>query len=123
MNYRLLWTHGATATVSFALCWVLTHQSNPSQRVATAAAQTVHSSSSNSTSSQADASEEATTRIRVAKRDKSKKSTEQKISLPLTTIANMIRGEQFRDYFDFHDLQAKMENSLNLLGTSEQEKK
>jgi hypothetical protein len=71
--------------------------------------------------SQSDASEETTGRTRVAKRDEKKKPSEPRISLPLTTIAEMIR-EKSKSDFEFRDLQEEMENSLTLLGASEREK-
>ena len=121
MKHRLLWTHATTATVSFTLCWALTPKSSPSRGVATAAAQSANSSFSISSSSQADASEETTVRTRVAKRDEKKKPSELKVSIPLSTIAEMIR-EKSKGDFDFQKLQNEMENSLTLLGASEREK-
>ena len=121
MKHRLLWTHAATATVGFALCWALTPKLNPSQEAATAAAQAANSSSSNSTSSQAAPSEEATSRTRVAKRDEKKKPSERSVTLPLAKIAGIIR-ERSQGDFDFQKLQDEMESSLTLLGASEREK-
>ena len=120
MKYRLLWTQAATATVSFALCWVLTPKSAPSQGAA-ATAQSVHSGSSISSSSQSDASAETIVRTRVATRDEKKTPAEPRVSLPLATIAGMIR-EKSKDNFDFCSLRDGMKNSLSLLGVSDREK-
>ena len=119
MKYRLLWTQAATATVSFALCWVLTPKSAPSQGAA-ATAQSVHSGSSISSSSQSDASAETIVRTRVATRDEKKTPAEPRVSLPLATIAGMIR-EKSKGEFDFQELQDGMKNSLTLLGATERE--
>ena len=121
MKHDLLWTNAATATVSFALGWALTPKSSPSQGAATTAAQSANSISSDSTSSQAAPSEEATVRSRVAKRDETKKSSEPRISIPLTTIAETIR-DKLESYYSFQNLQSKMAESLTLLGTSERGK-
>ena len=121
MKHHLVWTNAGTAIASFALGWALTPKWNQSQEDATAAAQSAISSSFNSTSSQADASEETSVRTRVAKRDEKKKPREPCVSLPLTTIAGMIREKSQGD-FDFRNLQDEMKNSLTLLGASEWEK-
>ena len=120
MKHQLALTHAGTAIVSFALGWALTPKSNPSQ------GETANSSQSGknsiSSSNQADASEDTTGRPRMAKRDEKKKSSEPRISLPTSTIANVIRGEKIRYSHDIQDFQRDMEQSLNLLGASEREK-
>ena len=121
MKYRLLWTHAATATVSFAFCWAFTHKSNPSLGAATTAAQSANSSSSISSSNQSDASEETTVRTRVAKRDEKKKPSEPGVSLPMATIAETLRNK-LSNFADIETLKREMASSLMLLGTSEREK-
>jgi hypothetical protein len=121
MKHHLVWTNVATAIVSFALGWALTHKSSPSQDHSVTGTQSVNSSSSNSSSNQDDASEETTVRTRVAKRDEKKKTSEPRISLPLATVTEMIR-EKSKGNFEFRHLQKEMENSLTLLGASEREK-
>ena len=123
MRHQLAWTHTSTATVSFALGWALTPKWSPSQDHSVTGTQSANSSPSISSSSQADASEETTVRTRVATRDEKNKSSEPRISLPTSTIADVIRGEKIRYSNDVQDFQRDMEQSLNLLGASEREKK
>ncbi len=120
MRHQLAWTHTSTATVSFALGWALTLKWNPSQDHSVTGTQSANFKTSISTSSQADASEETTVRTRVAKRDETKKPSEPSVSLPLTTIAGMIR-EKSKGDFDFQKLQDGMKNSLTLFGATERE--
>ena len=121
MRHQLAWTHTSTATVSFALGWALTLKWNPSQDHSVTGTQSANFKTSISTSSQADASEETTVRTRVAKRDETNKSSEPRISIPLSTITKTIR-DKLDNYFSFQNLQSEMAESLTLLGTSERAK-
>ena len=122
MKHHLALTHAGTAIVSFALGWALTPKSSPSQGETANSSRAIKNSHSISSSNQAGELEETIGRNRVAKRDEKKKSSEPRISLPTTTIADMIRGEKTRYSHDFQDFQHDMEQSLALLGTSERQK-
>jgi hypothetical protein len=122
MKNHLVWTHVGTAIVSFALGWALTPKSSPSQGETANSSRATKNSHSISSSNEAGGLKETIGRTQVAKRDENKKPSEPRISLPTTTIANIIRGEKIRHSHDFEDFQHEMEQSLTLLGTSEREK-
>jgi hypothetical protein len=122
MKHHLVWTHAGTAIVSLALGWALTPKSSPSQGETANSSRATKNGHSISSSNQAGGVEGAIGRTQVGKRDEKKKSSEPRISLPTTTIAEMIRGEKIRHSHDFQDFQRGMEQSLTLLGTSEREK-
>lgn len=122
MKQHLVWTHVGTAIISFALGWLLTTKSSPSQSRSANSSRSGKPGHSISSSNQAGASEETTGRTRMATRDEKKKSSEPRISLPTSTIADVIRGEKIRYSHDLQNFQREMEQSLNLLGVSEREK-
>jgi hypothetical protein len=124
MKSHPLLINAAIALISFALGVAFTPTWKKSEKGEETVAE-LHSPKSSyrsASESSPDAPEETNTRSRVARRDEKKKPAEPRVTLPLATVAEMIRKEQSSSDFHFQDLRNGMNKSLTLLGTSEREK-
>jgi hypothetical protein len=124
MKSHPLLINATIALISFALGVAFTPTWKKSEKSEETVAE-LHSPKSSyrsASESSPDAPEETNTHSRVARRDEKKKPAEPRVTLPLATVAEMIRKEQSSSDFHFTDLRNKMDKSLTLLGTSEREK-
>ncbi len=107
MEQCLIWTNVATAIVSFALGSALTPKRTQSQDNSVTGAQSAKFSHSISSDRPADAAKETTGRTRMAKRGETKKSTEPKISIPLTTVGEIVHCKKFAEALTLRIFSAK----------------
>jgi hypothetical protein len=119
MKSRQQWITAGTAVVSFALGAVLAPTLRKSVNISASESQVTRSSARPPSESQADNPKEGTPRPRLGNREEKKKNTEPRISIPLASVAKVIREQRYSSHFSRLDYQ--MARALPLLGATEQE--
>ena len=114
MKSHPLLISAAIALISFALGVAFTPAWRNSEKGEGKVAEphSPKSSYRSATESSPDAPEETNTHSRVARRDEKKKPAEPRVTLPLATVAEMIRKERSCCGSHFQDLRNGMEKSL-----------
>ena len=119
MKSRQLWITVGTAVISFVLGVAFASSSRKSETGSAASTRDGKFGGGGFSYSQPEDRQEMEARTRIGKREERKKPSEPRISLPLASVANVIREQRFSS--SFNRLDYEMAKALPLLGATEQE--